>query len=108
MYIDSHLSWSKRIDKISKKVSSAIGALKRARKTLYITQSSILTVAAQFGMHTYAKTTKPSSSAHNEVKLRCQHLCSLISTYNNLYIRRKKLKAQFMFKILKGNMPSYL
>ena len=31
MYIDSHLSWSEHIDKISKKVSSAIGALKRVR-----------------------------------------------------------------------------
>ena len=27
---------------------------------------------------------------------------------DNLSIRRKKLKAQLMFKILKGNMPSYL
>ena len=27
---------------------------------------------------------------------------------DNLYIRRRKLKAQLMFKILKGNLPSYL
>ena len=27
---------------------------------------------------------------------------------DNLYVRRRKLKAQLMFKILKGNMPSYL
>ena len=27
---------------------------------------------------------------------------------DNLYVRRGKLKAQLMFKILKGNMPSYL
>ena len=26
---------------------------------------------------------------------------------DNLYIRRRKLSAQLMFKILKGNMPSY-
>ena len=29
--IDTQLSWSKHVDKISKKVSSAIGALKRVR-----------------------------------------------------------------------------
>ena len=27
---------------------------------------------------------------------------------DNLYIRRRKLKGQLMFKILKGNLPSYL
>ena len=27
---------------------------------------------------------------------------------DNLYVRRRKLKAQLMFKILKENMPSYL
>ena len=27
---------------------------------------------------------------------------------DNLYVRRRKLKARLMFKILKGNMPSYL
>ena len=27
---------------------------------------------------------------------------------DNFYVRRKKLKAQLMFRILKGNMPSYL
>lgn len=31
MYIGQYLSWSKHIDKISKKVSSTIGALKRVR-----------------------------------------------------------------------------
>ena len=36
--------------------------------------------------------------------------CALLSRLqlDNLYIRRKKLKAQLMFKILKGNMPPYL
>ena len=29
--IDAHLSWSKHVDEISKKISSAIGALKRVR-----------------------------------------------------------------------------
>ena len=27
---------------------------------------------------------------------------------DKIYVRRRKLKAQLMFKILKGNMPSYL
>ena len=31
VHVDRHLSWSEHINKISKKVSSAIGTLKRAR-----------------------------------------------------------------------------
>ena len=35
VYIDNHLAWTTHIDKISKKIASAIGALKRIRP--YIT-----------------------------------------------------------------------
>ena len=31
LFIDEHLSWAKHIEEISKKISSAIGALKRIR-----------------------------------------------------------------------------
>ena len=31
VYIDNHLTWKKHVDKISKKIASAIGALKRIR-----------------------------------------------------------------------------
>ena len=40
MHIDRHLSWSEHIHKISKKISSAIGALKRASQTIYFMQNS--------------------------------------------------------------------
>ena len=35
LFIDEHLSWTKHTEEISKKISSAIGALKRIR-TIYL------------------------------------------------------------------------
>ena len=35
VYIDKHLTWHDHIDKLCKKVASAIGALKRVRSLLY-------------------------------------------------------------------------
>ena len=42
VYIDNHLTWTKHIDKISKKIASAIGALKRIRP--YITTNTAVQV----------------------------------------------------------------
>ena len=42
VYIDNHLTWTKHIDKISKKIASAIGALKRFRP--YITTNTAVQV----------------------------------------------------------------
>ena len=60
LFIDEHLSWTKHIEEISKKISSAIGARKRIRPfisestALQIYQALILphlTIAALFGMN---------------------------------------------------------
>ena len=42
VYIDNHLTWTKHIDEISKKIASAIGALKRIRP--YITTNTAVQV----------------------------------------------------------------
>ena len=42
VYIDNHLTWTKHVDKISKKIASAIGALKRIRP--YITTNTAVQV----------------------------------------------------------------
>ena len=42
VYIDNHLTWTKHIDEISKKIASAIGALKRIRP--YMTTNTAVQV----------------------------------------------------------------
>ena len=42
LFIDEHLSWTKHIEEISKKISSAIGALKRIRP--FISESTALQI----------------------------------------------------------------
>ena len=42
VYIDNHLTWTKHINEISKKIASAIGALKRSRP--YITKNTAVQV----------------------------------------------------------------
>ena len=42
LFIDEHLSWTKHIEDISKKISSAIGALKRI--TPFISESTALQI----------------------------------------------------------------
>ena len=42
LFIDEHLSWTKHIEEISKKISSAIGALKRIRQ--FISESTALQI----------------------------------------------------------------
>ena len=41
VYIDKHLTWHDHIDKLCKKVASAIGALKRVRSFITIDASTI-------------------------------------------------------------------
>ena len=49
VYIDDHLTWTMLIDKISKKIASAIGALKRIR--LYITNTEVQVYQALIQPH---------------------------------------------------------
>ena len=55
VHIDEHLTWSVHIDKLCKKIASAIGVLKRIRP--FITTNTAVQVA------------KPSGKGHYEVKL---------------------------------------
>ena len=50
LYIDSHLTWSLHIEKICKKISSAIGALKRIRSCI-TTKTAIQVYSALIQPH---------------------------------------------------------
>lgn len=125
MYIDSHLSWSEHIDKIAKKVSSAIGALKRvrpfiSRKTAVQLYFALIQPHFDYCCSVWdglgdTLATKLQKLQNRAVRVITRssydaNTCALLSCLqlDNLYIRRKKLKAQLMFKILKGDMPLYL
>ena len=125
MHIDRHLSWSEHIHKISKKISSAIGALKRARpfiscKTAVQVYTALIqphfdyccSVWDELGGTLATKLQKLQNRAarviaRSSYDADADALLTLLQL-DNLSIRRKKIKAQLMFKILKGNAPSYL
>ncbi len=125
VHIDNHLAWTTHIDKISKKIASAIGALKRIRP--YITTSTAVQVYQALiqphfdyccsvwdglGETLSCKIQKLQNRAARVI-MRANYDDSagiLLDTlhWDNLSLRREKLKAGLMFKTLKGNMPSYL
>ena len=125
MHIDRHLSWSEHIHKISKKNSSAIGALKRARpfiscKTAVQVYTALIqphfdyccSVWDELGSTLATKLQKLQNRAvrvitRSSYDADAGALLTLLQL-DNLSIRRKKIKVQLMFKILKGNAPSYL
>ncbi len=125
VYIDNHLAWTTHIDKISKKIASAIGALKRIRP--YITTSTAVQVyQALIQPHfdyccsvwdglgeTFSCKIQKLQNRAARVIMRANYDDSagiLLDTlhWDNLSLRREKLKAGLVFKTLKGNMPSYL
>ena len=125
MHIDRHLSWSEHIHKISKKISSTIGTLKRARpfiscKTAVQVYTALIqphfdyccSVWDELGGTLVTKLRKLQNRAARVIT-RCSydaHAGTLLTLLqlDNLSIRRKGIKVQLMFKILKGNAPSYL
>ena len=125
LYIDSHLTWSLHIEKICKKISSAIGALKRVRSCI-TTKTAIQVYSALIQPHfDYCCAVRDGLGETLSMKIqKLQNRAVRVITrssyetnasdllnvlhLDNLYIRRRKLKAQLMFKILKGNLPSYL
>ena len=85
LYIDSHLTWSLHIEKICKKISSAIGALKRIR-------SCITTKTA---IQVYSALTQPHFD----------YCCSVWDGLGEtLSMKIQKLQNRAVF----GNLPSYL
>ena len=115
MHIDRHLSWSEHIHKISKKISSAIGALKRARPFISVQVYTALiqphfdyccSVWDELGSTLATKLQKLQNRAARVITRSSYDadagaLLTLLEL-DNLSIRRKKIKAQLMFKILKG------
>ena len=113
-------------EKVCKKISSsAIGALKRIRSFI-TTRSAVEVYFALIQPHfdyccsvwdgigeTFS--TKIQKRQNRAVRFITKssydtNASVLLNTLqlDNLYVRRRKLKAQLMLKILKGNMPSYL
>ena len=113
------------IEKVCKKISSAIGALKRIRSFI-TTKTAVQVYFALMQPHfDYCSSvwdglgetlsTKIQKLQNRAIKVitRSSYDTNASVLLNalqldNLYVRRRKLKAQLMFKILKGNMPSYL
>ena len=125
LFIDEHLSWTKHIEEISKKISSAIGALKRIRP--FISESTALQIyQALILLHfDYCSPVRDELSVTLSDKLqKLQNRAARVITrssydtsasillnrlnWDNLSTRRKKLKAMLMLKIIKGLSPAYL
>ena len=125
LFIDEHLSWTKHIEEISKKISSAIGALKRIRP--FISESTALQIyqALILPHFDYCSPVWDGLNVTLSDKLqKLQNRAARVITrssydtsasillnrlnWDNLTTRRKKLKATLMLKIIKGLSPAYL
>ena len=125
LIIDEHLSWTKHIDEKSKTISSAIGALKRIRP--FISESSALQIYQVLILphFDYCSSVWDELSVTLSDKLqKLQNRAARVITrssydtstsfllkrlhWDDLFTRRKKLKATLMFKTIKGLSPLYL
>ena len=125
LFIDERLSWTKHIEEISKKISLAIGALKRIRP--FISESSALQIYQalilpqfdfcspvwdELSVTLSDKLQKLQNRAARVITRSRYDTCASILlnrlNWDNLSIGRKKLKATLMFKIIKGLSPAYL
>ena len=127
VHIDKHLSWSVHIEKLTKKIASAIGALKRVRSFI-TTKTAVQIYQALIQPHfdyccsvwdnlgetlsnkmqklqnrAVRVITKSPYDASANPLLDSLHLDNLTCS-----LRRKTIKAKIMFKILKGDAPAYL
>ena len=124
MHIDRHLSWSEHIHNISKKISSTIGALKRvrpfiSRKTAVQVYTALIQPHFDYCCSVWDELGDTLATKLQKLQNRTARVITrssydadagaLLTLYNWIIsiIRRKKIKAQLMFKILKGNAPSY-
>jgi hypothetical protein len=123
--IDNNLSWGEHVGEISKKLASAIGALKRARP--YISQESAIKIyeALILPHFDYCSTVWDGLSQTLSDKLqKLQNRAARAITrssydigssvvldelnWDKLNVRRKKQKALLMFKVMHNRAPSYL
>ena len=123
--IDKHLSWCKYVEEICKKVSSALGALKRVRP--FISKETAIRIYNALIMPhlDYCSPVWDCLSGHLSDKLQklqsraariitkspfdtsSDHLLSTLD-WERLLLRRKKHKALMMFKSMNGLAPEYL
>ena len=123
--IDDHLSWCKYVDKICKKVSSAIGALKRVQP--FISKETAIQIYNALIMphFDYCSSIWDCLSGYLSDELqKLQNRAAMIITkspldtsldhllstldWERLFLRRKKQKALMMFNGMNGLAPGYL
>ena len=117
--IDAHLSWSKHVEEICKKVSSAIGALKRVRPFLSEGAAIQIYNALIMPHFDYCSPVWDCLSGYLSDKLQeLQNRAARVITklpfvtssnyplstldWERLFLRRKKQKALTMFKTMNG------
>ena len=125
VHIDKHLSWSVHIEKITKKIASAIGALKRVRsfittKTAVQIYQALIQPHFDYCCSVWDNLGETLSNKMQKLQNRAVRVITrspydasanpLLDSLHldNLTLRRKKIKAKIMFKILKGDAPAYL
>ena len=123
--IDAQLSWSKHVDEISKKVSSAIGALKRVRPFIPTDVATQIYNALILPHFDYCSPVWDGMSGCLSDKLqKLQNRAARVITqspfdtssnlllamlkWEKLSLRRKKQKALIMYKTLNELAPDYL
>ena len=125
MTIDQHLTWGRHVEEISKKISSAIGALKRIRPTITIDVANKIykaiiqphidycsTVWDGLGVTLLDKIQKSQNRAARIITQSNYHTSArnLLEElgWDNVSTRWKKQKAILMFKTLNNRAPEYL
>ena len=123
--IDAQLSWSKHVDEISKKVSSAIGALKRVRPFIPTDVAVQIYNALTLPHFDYCSPVWDGLSGCLSDKLQklqnraarvitqspfdtSSNLLLTMPKWEKLSLRRKKQKALIMYKTLNELAPDYL
>ena len=123
--IGENLSWSKHIDKISKKIASGIGALKRMRpvvpiSTLQYIYNSIIQPHFDYSCVVWDNCTKSSADKLQKLQNRAARILTFFSYGTNadllikrlgwrkLESRRKIQKVTMVYKSLNVLVPDYL
>ena len=123
--IDAHLTWCRHVEEISRKVSSAIGALKRVRpfipkETAIQIYNALILPNFDYCSPVWDCLSGYLSDKRQKLQNRAARIITelpfdtnsdhLLSTLNweRLSIRRKKQKALLMYKTMNGLSPEYL
>ena len=125
LQIDEHLTWARHVENISKKIASAIGALKRVRQFIDTNTALKIYGALIQPYFDYCSSVWDGLNITLDNKLqKLQNRAARVITesrydasasdlfsklgWHNLSIRRKKHKATLMFKTINELTPPYL